>query len=81
MCKKELTEFGKEIKFELIMRNKTQNWLINQVRSDTGMYVDTSVLYRIMTGSLHSPRIISSICQVLGISESIDSIEMEKVRK
>ncbi len=67
MRKRELTEFGKEIKLELMMRNQTQEWLIQQVRGRSGMYVDSSILYKIMVGERNSPKIKQHICEVLGM--------------
>lgn len=67
MRKRELTEFGKEIKLELMMRNQTQEWLIQQVRERSGMYVDSSILYKIMVGERNSPKIKQHIREVLGM--------------
>lgn len=61
----QLTEFGKKIKVALIERGQTQNWLIEEMRKDTGMYVDTSALHRIMTGKLNSSRLTASIRKIL----------------
>ncbi len=62
-----ICEFGKQIKKTLVDIEQTQEWLISQVREDTGLYVDGSYLYKIMSGKLSSPKIVSSICKILGI--------------
>lgn len=44
-------DFGKEIKKKLVDIDRTQAWLIEKVREETGgMYIDDSYLYRIMKG-------------------------------
>lgn len=60
-----LCDFGKEIKKKLVDIDKTQNWLIEEVRKDSGLYFDSSYMNKIMTGKLRSPRIIASIHKVL----------------
>lgn len=42
-------DFGKKIKKKLIDIDQTQNWLIEEVRMDTGKYFDSSYLYKILT--------------------------------
>ncbi len=62
-----LCDFGKEIKKKLVDIDKPQNWLIEEVRKDSGLYFDSSYMNKIMTGKLGTPKIISSICKILGI--------------
>jgi len=58
-----------EIKFRLIKLNKTQNWLISEVKKILPhKYLDTSNLGKIMTGELNSKDIQSAIDQVLDIN-------------
>lgn len=64
-----LTDFGKKIKFSLIERDLNQEWLIAEVKKKTGTYFDSSYLYKIMTGQKKTPKIISAICEILGIEE------------
>ena len=45
-------DFGKAVKIRLIELEKTQNWLIEQVREKTGDYFDSSYLHRILNGKL-----------------------------
>ena len=66
--KKQLTAYGKQIKIKLVELDHTQAWLIEQVKKILpGKYLDTSNLYKIMTGEINSPDIQSAINQVLNI--------------
>ena len=38
-----LCNFGKEIKKRLVDIDKNQEWLITEVRADTGLYFDTGL--------------------------------------
>lgn len=62
-----LCSFGKEIKKRLVDIDKNQEWLIAQVKVDTGLYFDCSYLYKIMRGQIATPSIVSSICKILDI--------------
>jgi hypothetical protein len=62
-----MTEFGKKIKIALIDLEKNQNWLIEQVREKTGLYFDSSYLFKIMSGTKNSPKIINAIKEILNI--------------
>ena len=62
-----LTEFGKTIKKRLIDMNKNQVWLIEQVREETGLYFDSSYLYKISTGRLNTPSIVWAIRKILDL--------------
>ena len=46
------TDFGKAVKVRLIELDKTQEWLIEQVKAKTGDFFDSSYLHRILTGKL-----------------------------
>ena len=66
--KKQLTAYGKQIKIKLVELDCTQAWLIEQVKKILpDKYLDTSNLYKIMTGEINSPDIQSAINQVLNI--------------
>ena len=69
MLKRPLTPLGIEIKTKLISLSETQEWLIGQTKEKTGMYVDSSNLYKLMTGQLHSKRLESAIRNILKIDE------------
>lgn len=64
-----ITEYGKKIKFRLLEMEKPQIWLISEVRAKTGLYFDDSYLYKIMFGSLRTPKIIAAINEILEITE------------
>ena len=63
------TEFGKGIGKRLIDMEKNQNWLIEQARHRTGLYFDSSYLYKIKTGTLATPKIVQAICEILDLPE------------
>ncbi len=72
--KRQLTEYGMKIKFRLLKLNRTQNWLIEEVRKILpNRYLDTSNLYKIMTGEINSKDIQSAINQVLDINYTHNS--------
>lgn len=52
----QLSDFGKEVKIRLVEMNRTQNWLIEQVREQTGDFFDSSYLHRILTGKTAARR-------------------------
>lgn len=62
-----ITQFGKTIKHRLIDLDKQQAWLIDEVEKKTGLYFDSSYLYKVMIGVNNSPRIIGAICEILSI--------------
>lgn len=61
--------FGKTIKKRLIDLEKDQVWLIGEVRQKTGLYFDSSYLYKIMIGKLQTPSIKNAICEILELSQ------------
>jgi len=61
----QFTVFGKNIKKRLIDLEHTQVWLIEQVKERTGLYFDDSYLYKIQTGQLATPKIVSAIKDIL----------------
>lgn len=65
--KKKLTQFGKAIKHRLIDLEKPQTWLIEEVKKKTGLYFDSSYLYKIQTGQYNTPKVVTAICEVLGM--------------
>lgn len=62
-----LTPFGREIKHRLIDLNKRSAWLIEEVKNKTGLYFDSSYLYKIMIGAHKTPKVIGAICEILNI--------------
>ena len=65
--KRPLTPFGKDIKRRLIDLDRNQTWLIQQIRERTGLYCDSSYLYKIQTGQCATPGIVGAICDILSI--------------
>ena len=62
-----ISKYGKRIKVKLVQLGKTQNWLIEQVSEKTGLYFDSSYLYKIMRGTEKSENVINAINEILGI--------------
>lgn len=68
MSRKKLCDFGKEIGHALVEFNQPKEWLIQEVRKDTGLYFDRSYLHKIETGELSTPKITASIRKILNLS-------------
>ena len=66
---KKVTPFGKSIKVALIDRGKTQEWLIGQVKEKTGLFFDSSYMYKILTGTQKNPKIINAIKEILDLKD------------
>lgn len=60
-----LTEYGKSVKKRLIEMDKSQAWLIEQLKRKTGKFVDSSLLNKILTGKSNSSTIISAINELI----------------
>lgn len=69
--KKPLCDFGKQIEIALIQKDKTNDWLIEKVKEDTGRYFDRSYLFKVKTGKLETPGIKKSICRILNIQDGV----------
>ena len=65
MC--QIRDLKKTVKKKLIDIGKTQRWLIERVKEETGMYCDESLLKKIYEGKVHSVKIESAICEILGL--------------
>lgn len=61
------SEFGIEVKLQLLKRGMKQNELIEKVSKDTGLYFDDSYLYKILRGERSPNKIVQSICKILEI--------------
>lgn len=67
-----LSDFGIEVKLKLMMLNKTQNWLIEEIKkANPNMFVDSSILYKVITGQVRSGKIVESVKTILKIKEEI----------
>ena len=63
------SDFGKAIKIRLIEMDKSQAWLIDKVKEKTGLYFDDSYLYKIIIGTLSTPKIVQAIREILDLTE------------
>lgn len=62
-------EFGKTVKKKLVDIDKTQDWLIEQVKQKTGLFFDSGYLYKILTGKRNAPQITQAIKDILAIPD------------
>lgn len=61
------SDFGLSVKTQLLQIGKEQKWLIEAVAEKTGLYVDGSYMYKILTGQRKAPKIVAAICEILNI--------------
>lgn len=66
--KNTFTDYGKTVKKQLIDNDKSQSWLIEELKKKTGMFVDSSLLNKILTGKVKSEKLISTINEILKIT-------------
>ena len=77
--KKTMSPFGIRVKNELILRNKTQNWLISVLKERLpNMYIDSSLIYRILTGDITGGKVIKEIHDILDIKEVQQTMVIDK---
>ncbi len=69
MLKRTPTAFGLTVKTRLLEIGQPQEWLIRACREKTGMYVDSSTMYKLLTGQLDSQRLKAAIREVLQIPD------------
>jgi hypothetical protein len=69
LLKNKFTPFGISVRAKLFEIGQTQEWLNEQCRIKTGMYVDSGRMYRVLTGKSKSPRIETAIRETLGMSD------------
>jgi len=65
VCK--FTEFGLCVKDKLLRKGKEQKWLEEQITVNTGLFVDSGYMYKILTGQRNAPKIVKAICEILDI--------------
>lgn len=72
------TEYGKKVQVRLVELGARQSWLIEEIKKESEMFVDSSLLNKVLTGRINSPRIVSTINKILSIGddESTDSGEV-----
>ena len=61
------TTFGLCVKTELLRTGKSQKWLEETIAEKTGLFVDSSYMYKILTGKRNAPNVVDAICEVLNI--------------
>ena len=66
-CK--FTEFGLQVKTELLRKGKSQKWLEESVSEATGLFVDGSYMYKVLTGERNAPKIVQAIKDILNIPD------------
>lgn len=62
-------DFKKTVKKRLIDLEKSQVWLIDQVKEKTGLFFDSSYLAKILNGDRSAPKVRAAICEILNIQE------------
>lgn len=67
MNKSKFTDWGLQVKMELLKQGKEQKWLEEEVTKRTGLYLDSGYVYKILTGQRNAPKIVSAINEILGI--------------
>ena len=67
-CSK-FTDFGLCVKTKLLQMGKEQKWLEETISDNTGLYVDSGYMYKILTGQRNAPKIVAAICETLNIQE------------
>lgn len=73
-CK--FTPFGLCVKTKLLRMGKSQRWLEEEVAVRSGLYVDSSYLYKILTGQRNAPKIVQTITEILELPEHVqDTIQ------
>ena len=61
------SDFGLCVKTKLIQTGKSQKWLEEEITKQTGLYVDSGYMYKILTGQRNAPKIVEVICEILNI--------------
>lgn len=67
MNESKFSDFGLCVKTELLRRGKEQKWLETEVSARTGLYVDNSYMYKVLTGQRNAPKVVAAIREILSI--------------
>jgi len=59
------TDWGKAVKKRLIDLDKNNKWLVDEVKTRTGLYFDDAYLSRVLNGVNNSAKIIGAIEEAL----------------
>lgn len=63
------TDWGLKVRVELLSRGKNLKWLEEETANRTGLFVDNSYLYKVLTGQRNAPKIVKAINEILDIKE------------
>ena len=74
MNESKFTDFGLCVKTELLRKGKEQKWLEETVTENTGLFVDSGYMYKILTGQRNAPRIVDAICEILNIQKETEAV-------
>lgn len=69
MNNSKFSDFGLCVKTELLRQGKEQKWLEEQIATETGLFMDSGYLYKILTGQRNAPKIVNAIRKILNIEE------------
>ncbi len=69
MNNSKFSDFGLCVKTELLRQGKEQKWLEEQIAKETGLFMDSGYLYKILTGQRNAPKIVNAIRKILNIEE------------
>ena len=70
MAKYVPTQFGISVKVKLLEMGRTQDWLSQECSKRTGMFVDSAVMRKLLSGTRKSPRIEAAIREILNLGEN-----------
>lgn len=62
-----ISDFGLCVKTKLLKINRNQKWLAEEITKQTGLYVDSGYMYKILTSQRNAPRVVDAICKILDI--------------
>ena len=65
-----MTEYGKIVKKKLVDIDKTQVWLIKEVKSRRNCYLNSAYLSHLLSGERNAPAIKAEINKILEIEEN-----------
>lgn len=69
MNNSKFTDWGLQVRMVLLSNGKNLKWLEEEVANRTGLFVDNSYLYKVLTGKRNAPKIVSAINEILDIKE------------
>ena len=62
-----ISDFGLCVKTKLLEINRNQKWLAEEITKQTGLYVDSGYMYKILTSQRNAPKVVDAICKILDI--------------